>query len=53
MQWEFVIALALAIPVVLFPAAYIWYLTAGGLGQMIREASRGRTAAQGKRTATR
>ncbi len=31
MNWEFLVALIIAIPVVLFPAAFVWYLNAGGL----------------------
>ena len=29
----FVVALAVAIPVILFPAAFIWYINVGGLMQ--------------------
>ena len=36
MQWEFVIALAVAIPVILFPAAFIWYINIGGLVEAMR-----------------
>ena len=37
MQWELVVALAIAIPVVLFPAAFVWYLNIGGIMQAVRE----------------
>ncbi len=37
MQWEFVVALVIAIPIILFPAAYIWYLNIGGIYTMVRE----------------
>ena len=30
MQWEFIVALIIAIPIILFPVAYIWYLNFGG-----------------------
>ena len=30
MTWEIVVALVIAIPVILFPAAYVGYLTIGG-----------------------
>lgn len=40
MQWEFVVALVLAIPVILFPVAYLWYLTSGGMYAAIRETLR-------------
>jgi hypothetical protein len=31
MPWEFIIVLIIAIPVVLFPIALIWYLKTSGL----------------------
>jgi len=37
MQWEFIVALVIAIPVILFPAAFVWYLNASGLYQVIRD----------------
>ena len=36
MTWEIVVALALAIPVILFPAAYVGYLTIGGTVAAVR-----------------
>jgi len=36
MQWELVIALAVAIPVILFPAAFIWYLNFGGIVRAVK-----------------
>ena len=36
MQWELVIALAVAIPVILFPAAFVWYLNLGGIVQAVK-----------------
>jgi hypothetical protein len=44
MQWEFVIALVLAIPIILFPAAYVWYLNIGGMYSTIKEANARRVA---------
>ena len=44
MQWEFVVALVLAIPVVLFPVAFVWYLNIGGITAKIREARKAKTA---------
>lgn len=37
MQWEFVVALLVAIPVILFPVAFVWYLNASGLYQVLRD----------------
>jgi len=44
MQWEFVVALVLAIPVVLFPVAFVWYLNIGGMAAMLKEARKKRAA---------
>ena len=37
MQWEFILALVIAIPIILFPAAFVWYLNFGGIFAVIRE----------------
>ena len=47
MQWELVIALVIAIPIILFPAAFVWYLNIGGIYSAIKEA-RARRVAQKK-----
>jgi hypothetical protein len=47
MEWQFVVALTVAVPVILFPAAFIWYLNIGGIGAALREA-RAKRAAQEK-----
>ena len=51
MQWEFVVALGLAIPIILFPAAFVWYLNIGGIYAATKEA-RARRAAQEKESET-
>ena len=38
MEWPIVVALVIAIPIVLIPAAYIWYLNVGGIYALMREA---------------
>lgn len=38
MQWEFIVALVIAIPIILFPAAFVWYLNIGGIYAAIKEA---------------
>ena len=38
MQWEFVVALVIAIPIILFPAAFVWYLNIGGIYAAVKEA---------------
>ena len=44
MEWYFILALVLAIPVILIPAAFIWYLNASGLYTVIRETQKRRVA---------
>jgi len=45
MQFEFIVALAIAIPIILFPAAFIWYLNIGVYAAMkeARAAHKGAT----------
>ena len=38
MQWELIVALVVAIPIILFPAAFVWYLNIGGVVHAVREA---------------
>jgi hypothetical protein len=38
MEWQFVIALVVCIPIILFPVAFIWYLNIGGLYTAFKEA---------------
>jgi hypothetical protein len=47
MEWELIVALVVAIPVILFPAAFVWYLNIGGIIRAVREAR----AAREKRAA--
>ena len=44
MQWELVVALVIAIPIILFPAAYVWYLNIGGIYALVKEARAKRVA---------
>ena len=37
MDAAFIIAMAIAIPVILFPAAYIWYINIGGIYQAVKD----------------
>lgn len=46
MQWEFIVALVLAIPIILFPVAFVWYLNIGGIYHAIQAALRRRAARQ-------
>ena len=38
MQWELVVALVVAIPIILFPVVFVWYLNIGGIYAAIKEA---------------
>ena len=38
MDWQFIVALMIVIPVILFPAAFVWYLNASGIYKAIKEA---------------
>ena len=38
MEIGFVIALVIAIPVILLPAAFIWYMNVSGLWEVMKEA---------------
>ena len=49
MEWQIVVALVVAIPIILFPVAFVWYLNIGGIYAAIKEA-RARRAALEKET---
>ena len=38
MELTMIVALVVAIPVILFPAAFVWYLNIGGVVTAVREA---------------
>ena len=44
MQWELILALVIAIPIVLFPVAFVWYMNIGGIYAAIKEAKARRLA---------
>jgi len=44
MEWEFIVALVIAIPIILFPVAFVWYLNVGGLARAFKEAKERRLA---------
>jgi hypothetical protein len=37
MEWLVILILVIGIPVILFPAAYVWYMNVGGIYAAIRE----------------
>ena len=42
MEWQLIVALVLAIPVILFPVAFVWYTNIGGVIHAAREAKAAR-----------
>jgi hypothetical protein len=38
MEWEFIVALVVMIPVILLPVAFVWYLNLGGILAAVRRA---------------
>lgn len=42
METEMIVALVVAIPVILFPAAFVWYLNIGGIIEKVRDAKAAR-----------
>jgi len=44
MEWQIILALVLAIPVILIPAALVWYLNVSGIFTVIRETRKRRVA---------
>jgi hypothetical protein len=47
MEWQLIVVLAVVIPIICIPAAFVWYLNIGGVVQAVREI-RARKAALGK-----
>ena len=45
MNWQIIIALIVAIPIILFPVALVWYMNIGGIYTAIKQA-RARKAAR-------
>ena len=44
MEWEFIVALVVMIPVILLPVAFVWYLNISGALAALREARAKRAA---------
>jgi len=47
MQWQFIIAIILAVPVILFPAAFVWYLNGSGMYMAFKRARERRAVLKG------
>ena len=37
MEWQVIVALVIAVPVILFPVAFVWYMNIGGIYTAIRK----------------
>jgi hypothetical protein len=46
MEPQVIIALVIAIPLILFPAAFVWYVNLGGVFKTLREARAARKASK-------
>jgi hypothetical protein len=44
MEWQSIVALVVAIPVILFPVAFVWYINIGGIYTAIKQARTKRAA---------
>jgi hypothetical protein len=42
MEWEYMVALVVTIPVLLLPVAFVWYLNLGGIYAAVMETRRKR-----------
>jgi len=52
MEWQIILALVIAIPVILFPVAFIWFLNVSGIYTVIRETRKRRIAREKSTRAT-
>jgi len=48
MEWQFIVALIVAIPFVLIPVVFIWYLNVGGIYALTKEAREKKMAREKK-----
>ncbi len=42
MEWQMILVLLLVIPIILFPAVFVWYLNVGGLYAAVKAVKEGR-----------
>jgi len=46
MEWVLIVVLVVAVPIILFPVAYLWYLNIGGIYAAIKQAQEKRAASE-------
>jgi hypothetical protein len=51
MEWQFIVALAVGIPIILLPAAFVWYLNVGGVYHAAKRLAARRAAREAERRA--
>jgi len=51
MEWQAIVAMVVAVPIMLLPVAFVWYLTLGGMRGWVKEKGRTTEKATGKATA--
>ena len=44
MEWQVILVLVIAIPLILFPAAYLWYINMGGIYAAVQGARKRKAA---------
>ena len=44
MEWQIIVALVVMLPVILLPAAFVWYMNIGGMTAALREARKRKAA---------
>ena len=50
MEWQFILALIVIVPIILFPALFIWYLNVAGVLAVVRDRMRRRVEAKERAT---
>lgn len=48
MEWQVIVALVVIVPVILLPAAFVWYLNVGGVYTAVKEARKRRATDEKK-----
>jgi hypothetical protein len=46
MEWQFILALIIVVPIILFPALFVWYLNVAGVLAVVRDKMRRRAEAK-------
>ena len=49
MEWQVIVALVLAVPIILLPVAFVWYLNIGGIYTAVKEARERRAVREKER----